>query len=152
MSDTKTAANTPNASFSDAEKAAMKEAVKEQKAASRRKGKDARAEGEQDVRARIADMPEPDRSMATRIHALVSEHAPDLMPRTWYGMPAYAKDGKVLCFFKAASKFGARYATLGFTDVAALDNGNMWPTEFGLALLTDAEEAAITALVKQAVS
>jgi hypothetical protein len=149
---TKSRTNTSEGTFSEAEKAAMKEVAKERKVASRRKGKDARAEGEQDIQAKIAEMPEPDHSMATRIHAIVSEHAPELMPRTWYGMPAYAKDGKVLCFFKAASKFGARYATLGFTDIAALDDGDMWPTEFALTALTPDVEARITALLKKAVS
>jgi hypothetical protein len=149
---TKTLTNTSEGTFSEAEKAAMKEAAKERKVASRRKGKDARAEGEHDIQAKIAEMPEPDHSMATRIHAILSEHAPELMPRTWYGMPAYAKDGKVLCFFKAASKFGARFATLGFTDIAALDDGDMWPTEFALTALTPDGEARIAALVKKAVN
>lgn len=155
MSDTtttKTRTNTSEGTFSEAEKAAMKEAAKERKAGSRRKGKDARVEGEQDIQAKIAEMPEPDHSMAIRIHEIVSEHAPQLMPRTWYGMPAYARDGKVLCFFKAASKFGARYATFGFTDIAALDDGDMWSTEFALIALTPDVEARIAALMKKAVS
>ena len=150
MTDSNTTA-TKDQAFSDAEKAAMKEAVKEQKAASKRKGKDLRAEGEKDIQAKIAELPDDEAAMATRIHELMTETAPDLMPRTWYGMPAYAKDGKVLCFFKPASKFGARYATLGFSDVATLDDGEMWPTEYAIAKLTGAEEQAFVALITKAI-
>ncbi|HET7567866.1 MAG TPA: hypothetical protein VFJ91_07740 [Gaiellaceae bacterium] len=128
--------------FTAEEKAAMKEY-----AAERKKGET----GEPDVLAAIAKMPEPDRSLATRIHELVRTAAPELAPRTWYGMPAYAKDGKVVCFFQNASKFKARYATLGFSDNANLDDGAMWPTSFALAELTPAVEKKIVALVKHAV-
>jgi uncharacterized protein YdhG (YjbR/CyaY superfamily) len=136
--------------FTDAEKAAMKERAKEQKA-EERMNKD-RAEGEKALLEKVAEMPEPDRSMAERIHKIVTASAPDLMPKTWYGMPAYARDGKVLCFFQAAVKFGARYATFGFNDTANLDDGAMWPTAFALKELTDAEEKKISALVKKAAS
>jgi hypothetical protein len=139
-----------NDGFTAEERAAMKERAKELKAAQR--GKATREEGEADVRAKIAEMPESDRVMAERIHALVMAAAPDLVPRTWYGMPAYSKDGDVLCFFQAAAKFKARYATFGFSDKAALDDGSMWPTGFALTKLTKADEARITALVKQAAS
>ncbi|MCB9140230.1 MAG: DUF1801 domain-containing protein [Caldilineaceae bacterium] len=135
--------------FTAEEKAAMKARAKELKAEARANQK--REEGEKDLLEKVAEMPEPDRSMAQRIHALVSEHAPDLWPKTWYGMPAYAKDGKVVCFFQSAAKFNARYATLGFNDTANLDDGNMWPTAFALKGLTASEEARIVALVKQAV-
>ncbi len=129
------------------EKAALKERLKEEKA--EREGKAA----ESDVLAKIAEMTEPDRSMAKRIHEIVKTSAPSLSPKTWYGMPAYAnKDGKVVCFFTAASKFNSRYATLGFNDDAHLDEGNMWPASFALKDLTPAEEAKIAALVKRAVS
>ena len=131
--------------FTDEEKAAMKERVQELKAAKNKE------EGESDVLAKIAAMPEPDRSMAKRVHAIVKANAPSLLPKTWYGMPAYAnKDGKVVCFFQAAQKFNARYATLGFSDTAMLDDGVMWPTSFALKELTAAEEARISALVKKA--
>jgi uncharacterized protein YdhG (YjbR/CyaY superfamily) len=136
--------------FADAEKAAMKERAKELKAEARINKN--RAEGEQAIREKIAEMSEPDRSMAERIHAIVTDSAPDLMPRTWYGMPAYAKDGKVVCYFTPAEKFESRYATFGFNDTANLDEGNMWPTSFALKLLTGAEEKRLGALVKQAVS
>ena len=109
-------------------------------------------DGEQDVLAKIAELPEPDRAMAERLHVIVKEAAPGLAPRTWYGMPAYAKDGKVVCFFQSAQKFKTRYATLGFNDAAHLDDGAMWPTAFALKALTAAEEARIAALVKKAVS
>ena len=129
------------------ERAALKERLKEEKA--EREGKAA----ESDVLAKIAEMPEPDRSMAKRIHEIVKASAPSLSPKTWYGMPAYAdKDGKVVCFFTAASKFNSRYATLGFNDIANLDEGAMWPASFALKELTPAEEAKIAALVKKAVS
>ncbi len=127
----------------------MKERARELKAAGAKKGK---ADGEGDVLAKIAEMPEPDRAMAERLHAIVKASAPALSPRTWYGMPAYAKDGKVVCFFQSAQKFKTRYATLGFSDKANLDEGAMWPTAFALTELTAAAEARIAALVKQAVS
>ncbi len=137
--------------FTDTEQAAMKERAKELKAEARA-NKD-RAQGESDVLAKIAEMSEPDRSMAARLHEIVKTSAPDLAPKTWYGMPAYAnQDGKIVCFFQAAQKFDARYASFGFNDVANLDDGAMWPTAFALKELTPAEEARIAALVKQAVS
>jgi len=136
----------PAGGFTAEERVAMKERAAELKA--QRSGK---ADGEADVLAKIAEMPEPDRSMAERIHAIVRATAPDLVPRTWYGMPAYARDGKVVCFFQGASKFKARYATLGFNDAASLDQGAMWPTSFALEQLTAAEERKIAALVKKAV-
>lgn len=136
--------------FTDAERAAMKERSKELKAEARA-SKDKEA-GEKAVLAKIAEMPEPDRSMAMRIHEIIKAHAPSLSPKTWYGMPAYAKEGKVVCFFQSAQKFNTRYATLGFSDAANLDEGAMWPTSFALMELTAAEEAKIAALVKKAVS
>ena len=136
--------------FTAEEKAAMKERARELKAEARR-GKN-RADGERDLLAKVAEMPEPDRGMAERLHAIVTAAAPDLEPKTWYGMPAYARDGKVVCFFQGASKFGARYATFGFNDTANLDEGSMWPTSFALKKLTRSGEAQIRALVKQAVS
>ena len=134
--------------FTAEERAAMKEHVREHKAAGRR----GKANGESDVLARIAEMRPSDRLMAERLHAIVTASAPDLAPRTWYGMPAYAKDGKVVCFFQSAEKFKTRYATFGFSDKASLDEGAMWPTAFALAELTAADEARIAALVKKAVS
>lgn len=129
----------------------MKERAREMKA-EERASKD-RAAGERDVLAKIAEMPEPDRSLAERFHAIVTANAPTLSPKTWYGMPAYAnKDGKVVCFFQAAQKFSTRYATFGFNDTANLDDGAMWPTAFALKELTTAEEARISELVKKAVS
>jgi uncharacterized protein YdhG (YjbR/CyaY superfamily) len=128
----------------------MKERAKELKAEERASKN--RAAGESDLLAKIAEMEEPDRSMATRIHEIVTETAPDLWPKTWYGMPAYAKDGKVICFFQAASKFSVRYATFGFQPDANLDEGNMWPASFALIELTPAEEATIAALVRKAAS
>ena len=133
--------------FTADERAAMKERAKELKAA--RSGK---ADGESDLLAKIAEMRGRDRTMAKRLHEIVKASAPDLSPRTWYGMPAYSKDGKVVCFFQSAAKFKSRYATLGFSDVAKLDKGAMWPTSFALKELTAAEEAKIRALVKKAVS
>jgi uncharacterized protein YdhG (YjbR/CyaY superfamily) len=137
--------------WTDEEKAAMKERAKEMKAEARAtKNRD---EGEKVLLAAIAKMPEPDRSMAKRIHEIVKSNAPDLMPKTWYGMPAYAnKDEKVICFFQAASKFNVRYATLGFQPDAKLDDGNVWATSFALIKLTASEESKIAALVKKAVS
>ena len=134
--------------FTDDERAAMKERARELKAAA--KGKATREEGERDVLAKIAEMPETDRVMAERLHAIVMRTAPDLVPRTWYGMPAYSKDGDVLCFFQAASKFKARYAMFGFSDKANLDDGAMWPTYYALTKLSPAEEKKLAALVKQA--
>ena len=136
--------------FTDEERAAMKERAKELMAEARANKQ--KAEGESDVLAKIAEMPTPDRAMAERLHAIIKATAPDLSPRTWYGMPAYAKDGKVVCFFQSAQKFNTRYATLGFNDVANLDDGAMWPTAFALTELTDTEEERIGALVKKAVS
>ena len=138
------ASGTASPRFTDEERAAMKERAKELKAG--------KADGEQDVLAKIAEMPERDRVMAERLHAIVKASAPGLSPRTWYGMPAYALNGKVVCFFQSAQKFKTRYATLGFSGAAKLDEGVMWPTSFALAKLTAAEEARIAALVKKAVS
>src|SRR6476660_10410212 len=135
--------------FTDEEKAAMREYARERKAASRPRGK---GEEESEVLAKIATMQEHDRIMAERIHAIVKANAPELSPRLWYGMPAYTKDGKVVCFFQDAQQFKSRYSTLGFSDKAALDDGEMWPTSFALRKLTAADEARITALVKRAVS
>ena len=136
--------------FTAEERAAMKERARELKA-EERANRD-RAAGEKDLLAKIAEMPKPDRAMATRLHAIVTASAPALWPKTWYGMPAYAKDGKIVCFFQSAEKFKSRYATLGFSDQATLDEGAMWPTSFALKKLTAAEEAKIVALVKKAVS
>ena len=138
--------------FTDEERAAMKERAQELKAERRRGSRAKKAEGEGDVLAKIAEMPPSDRAMAERVHAIVKASAPDLAPKTWYGMPAYAKDGKVVCFFQSADKFKARYATLGFSDRANLDEGAMWPTSFALRELTAADETRIAELVKQAVS
>ena len=132
--------------FTDEERAAMKERAQELKAEARK------ADGESALLAKIAEMPEPDRTMGKRLHAIVKASAPGLSPKTWYGMPAYAKDGKVVCFFQSAQKFKSRYATVGFSDEANLDKGAMWPTSFALKELTAAEEAKIGALVKRAVS
>ena len=129
--------------FTAEERAAMKERAKEAKG---------KSNGEGAVLEKIAEMPKPDRVMAERIHAIVTESAPELSPRTWYGMPAYARDGKVVCYFQSAHKFKARYATFGFNDAANLDNGAMWPTSFALKELTSAEEKEIRALVEKAVS
>ena len=136
--------------FTGEERAAMKERAKELKAEARANKN--RAEGESDVLAKIAEMPEPERAMAKRLHAIITASAPILAPRLWYGMPAYAKDGKVVCFFQSAQKFDTRYATFGFNDTANLDEGAMWPTAFALKELTAAEEKRIGALVKKAVS
>jgi uncharacterized protein YdhG (YjbR/CyaY superfamily) len=138
--------------FADEERAAMKERAQELKAAARRGPRASKADGESDVLAKIAEMPEPDRAMAERLHALIKASAPALSPRTWYGMPAYARAGKVVCFFQSAQKFKTRYATFGFSDEANIDEGGMWPTSFALKELTAAEEARIGALVKKAVS
>jgi len=136
--------------FTDEERAAMRERAKELKAEARANKN--RAEGERDVLAKIAEMPEGERAMATRLHAIITGSAPVLWPRLWYGMPAYAKDGKVVCFFQSAQKFNTRYATLGFSDTANLDDDAMWPTAFALTELTATEEANIGALMKKAVS
>ena len=136
--------------FTDEERAAMKERAQELKAAARA-DKD-KADGESAVLAKIAEMQEPDRAMARRLHAIIKASAPTLSPKTWYGMPAYAKDGKVVCFFQNAQKFNTRYATLGFSDAANLDEGALWPVTFALKELTAAEEVKIIALVKKAVS
>jgi uncharacterized protein YdhG (YjbR/CyaY superfamily) len=139
--------------LSDEELAALKETVRERKAEARRGSRaDKAAEEEAEVLAKIAEMPKPDRVMAERIHAIVKASAPDLAPKTWYGMPAYAKDGKVVCFFTAADKFKERYATFGFNAAANLDDGNMWPTAFALTKLTAADDARIATLVKRAVA
>ncbi len=134
------------------ERAAMKERAQELKAEARRGPRADKADGESAVLAKIAEMPEPDRAMGERLHAVIKASAPALSPRLWYGMPAYAKDGKVVCFFQSAQKFKSRYATFGFSDEANLDEGAMWPTAFALTELTGADEARIGALVKKAVS
>jgi hypothetical protein len=145
-----TAINKKVKGFTDEERAAMKERAQELKAAARA-DKD-KAEGESAVLAKIAEMPEPERAMGKRLHAIIKASAPALSPRLWYGMPAYAKDGKVVCFFQSAQKFNTRYATLGFSDTANLDEGALWPVAFALKELTATEEARISALVKKAVS
>jgi hypothetical protein len=149
-----TAVDKKSKRFTDEELAAMKERAQELKADARRgpRGKKDKADGEGDVLAKIAAMQEPDRAMAERLHAIIKATAPALSPKTWYGMPAYAKDGKVVCFFQSAQKFKTRYATLGFSDVANLDEGALWPVAFALKELTATEEARIVALVKRAVS
>jgi uncharacterized protein YdhG (YjbR/CyaY superfamily) len=131
--------------FTHEERAAMREAIRERRARPAGSG-----DGEKDVLAKIGEMRGSDRTMATRIHALVKAHAPGLSPRTWYGMPAYTRDGQVLCFFRCAAKFKTRYATLGFSDAATLDDGPMWPTDFALTEITPAEEARIVALLQRA--
>jgi uncharacterized protein YdhG (YjbR/CyaY superfamily) len=136
--------------FNDAEKAAMKERAREMKAEARA-GKD-KAQGEKDVLAKIAEMPEPERAIAARLHEIIKANAPVLSPKTWYGMPAYARDGKIVCFFQSAAKFQSRYPTIGFNDSANLDDGAMWPVSFALTALNAAEEAKIIELVKKAVS
>jgi len=141
-----TASNKKSKGFTDAEQGAMKERAQELKAEARK------ADGESALLAKVAEMPQADRALAKRVHAIVKATAPALSPKTWYGMPAYARDGKVVCFFQSADKFKSRYATLGFSDEANLDEGAMWPTSFALKGLTAAEEAKIVALVKKAVS
>jgi len=143
------ATDTTPGGFTDEERAAMKERARELKAARRGRGDKADEEG---VLAKIAEMPEPDRALAERVHAIIKANAPELTPKLWYGMPAYAKDGKVVCFFQGSSKFKTRYATLGFNDSANLDEGTMWPTAFALTTLTPDDEARIGTLVKKAVS
>jgi len=147
-----TATGKTSAGFSDEERAAMKERAKELKAAARRGPRAGKADGERAVLAKLAEMPEPDRAMGERLHAIITATAPALSPKTWYGMPAYAKDGKVVCYFTPASKFKERYATFGFNETANLDEGAMWPTSFALTELTPDVEARIAALVKKAVS
>ena len=158
MKDTQKAAKSTTAiekrskGFTDEERGAMKERVQELKAAARRGPRADKADGESAVLAKIAEMPKPDRAMGERLHAVIKASAPALSPRLWYGMPAYAKDGKVVCFFQSAQKFKRRYATFGFSDSANLDEGAMWPTAFALTELTAAAEARIGALVNKAVS
>src|SRR5687768_12021170 len=147
-----TASGKKSKGFTDEERAAMKERAQELKAAARRGPRADKADGESAVLAKIAEMPEPDRVMAKRLHAIIKASAPALSPKTWYGMPAYAKDGKVVCYFQSAQKFKSRYATFGFNDAANLDEGATWPTSFALTELTAADEARIGALVKKAVS
>src|SRR5436309_9364714 len=147
---TKAAAGKVSAGFTDEERAAMREYAEERKQAARRGRRADKADGERDVLAKIAAMGEPDRSMAERLHAVIKASAPALCPKTWYGMPAYARDGNVVCFFQSAQKFKTRYATLGFSDKASLDDGAMWPTAFAVTKLTAADEARISGLVKQA--
>jgi uncharacterized protein YdhG (YjbR/CyaY superfamily) len=157
MTDTQKSAKSATAStekfqgLTDEERSAMKERTGELKAEARRGRRASKADGESDVLAKIAEMPEPDRVLAERLHAIIRASAPALSPKTWYGMPAYAKDGKVVCFFQSADKFKSRYATFGFNDVANLDDGAMWPVAFALTELTAADEARIAALVKKAV-
>jgi uncharacterized protein YdhG (YjbR/CyaY superfamily) len=140
----KSSKNSSDSGFSAEERAAMKERAKELKAASNRE------QAEKDVLEKIAELPEPERSMVERLHALIKASAPDLAPKTWYGMPAYAKDDKIVCFYQSAQKFGTRYATLGFNDTAKLDDGDLWPTAYALKELTSEVEARISALVTQA--
>lgn len=157
MPDTKTtkrptvkAADRSKSVWSDVEKAAMKEGARERKRSARLSPEEERAAGEQEIAAKIAEMPEPDQSMARRIHALVTAVAPSLTPRTFYGMPAYARDGKVICFFQPKAKFKVRYATFGFQPDARIDEGTMWPASFAILELTPEHEARIAALVKKA--
>jgi uncharacterized protein YdhG (YjbR/CyaY superfamily) len=157
MTDTQKSAKSATASdekfqgLTDEERGAMKARTRELKAEARRGPRAGKADGERDVLAKIAEMPEADRVMAERLHAIVKASAPALSPKTWYGMPAYAKDGKIVCFFQAADKFKSRYATFGFDAAANLDDGAMWPVAFALTEVTAVEEARIAALVKQAV-
>jgi uncharacterized protein YdhG (YjbR/CyaY superfamily) len=151
-SESTTARNKKSRGFTPAERAAMKERAQELKAEARRGPGAGKADGENAVLEKIAAMPAPDRAMGERLHAIIKASAPVLSPKTWYGMPAYAKDGQVVCFFQSAEKFKSRYATLGFSDKANLDEGHMWPTAFALKELTAADEARIAALVKKAVS
>ena len=150
--DRTTATDEPAEGFTVEERAAIKERAQELTATKRRGGRAGKADEESTVLAKIAEMAEPDRAMAERLHAVITASAPDLSPRLWYGMPAYAKNGKIVCFFQSAQKFKTRYATLGFSDQANLDDGDMWPTAFALTELTATEEERIGALVKRAVS
>ncbi|MEU1665740.1 DUF1801 domain-containing protein [Streptomyces sparsogenes] len=158
MKGTRTAAKSTTATdekydgFTDEERSAMKERAQELKSATRRGSRAAKADPESEVLAKIAEMPEADRVLAERVHAIVKAGAPELAPKLWYGMPAYAKNGKVVCFFQSAQKFKSRYATLGFSDQAHLDDGAMWPTAFALTEMTPAAEARIGEFVRQAVS
>ena len=158
MSDTQKSAKTTTArnktyeGFTDEERSAMKERAKELKAPARRGSRGGKADGEGEALAKIAEMTEPDRGLAERLHAVIKASAPGISPTTWYGMPAYAKDGKVICFFQPAQKFKTRYATLGFSDKANLDEGAMWPVYYALTELTPADEERIGALVQKAVS
>jgi uncharacterized protein YdhG (YjbR/CyaY superfamily) len=158
MADTKSStkrkgsAGTSQKIWTNEERDAMQEIARERKAAARRDPGNERAAGEEEVRAKIAEMPEPDRAMAERVHALVTDTAPNLVPRTYYGMPAYAKDGKVICFFQNASKFKVRYSTFGFQPDARVDDGEMWPVAFAVTKLTAGVEARIAELVKKAAS
>jgi uncharacterized protein YdhG (YjbR/CyaY superfamily) len=158
MNDTKKSAKNTTATdkkfdgFTDEERAAMKEHAQELKTAARRDPRKAKADGESDVLAKIAEMPEADRVIGERLHDIIKASAPTLSPKLWYGMPAYAKNGKIVCFFQSAQKFNTRYATLGFSDQANLDDGAMWPTAFALTKLTPADEARIGALVKKAMN
>src|SRR5436309_4273283 len=147
-----TAIDKTSKGFTDEERVAMKERAQELKAAARRGARADKADGESAVLAKIAEMPEPDRAMGKRLHAIIKASAPALSPKTWYGMPAYAKDGQVVCFFQSAEKFKTRYATFGFNDTANLDEGSLWPVAFALKELTATAEARISALVKKAVS
>ncbi len=151
MAAKKAATKSTSKTFSAAEREAMKERASEAKAEA--KANRTRADGERDLLAKVAEMPPPDRALAKKLHAIVTRTAPDLMPKTWYGMPAWAnKDGKVVCFFQGASRFDSRYATFGFNDSAKLDSGDMWPTTFALRKLTAADEEKVAALVRKAVS
>ena len=157
MAERKPAKGTPKTArtstgFSDDERAAMKERAQELKAEARRGSRASKADGEGDVLAKIAEMRGTDRAIAERLHALIKASAPDLSPKTWYGMPAYAREGKVVCYFQGAEKFKSRYVTLGFSDEANLDDGAMWPTSFALTELTAAEETRIAGLVQKAVT
>jgi len=158
MEDTRKSAKSTTATgktfdgFTDEERGAMKDRAKELKATARHGPRAYKADGERAVLAKIAELPEPDRALAERLHAVIKASAPALSPRLWYGMPAYAKDGKVVCFFQSAQKFNTRYATFGFSDKANLDDGALWPTAFALTELTATDEARIGALVKQAVN
>jgi len=147
-----TARNKTYEGFTDEERSAMKERAKELKAPARRGSRGGKADGESEVRAKIAEMTEPDRGLAERLHAVIKASAPGISPTTWYGMPAYARDGKVICFFQPAQKFKTRYATLGFSDKANLDEGAMWPVYYALTELTAADEERIGALVQKAAS
>jgi uncharacterized protein YdhG (YjbR/CyaY superfamily) len=158
MTDTQKSAKNATASdekfqgLTDEERAAMRARTQELKTEARRGPRADKADGERAVLAKIADLPEPDRAMAERLHAIIKASAPALSPKTWYGMPTYAKDGKIVCFFQPAQKFNERYATFGFSDKANLDDGTMWPTAFALTELTAAGEARIATLVRQAAS
>jgi uncharacterized protein YdhG (YjbR/CyaY superfamily) len=138
--------------FTDAERAAMKERAQELKTSARGGSRGKRAADEQAVLAKIAEMPQPDRDLAERVHAVITASAPELAPKLWYGQPAYARDGKIVCFYQSAEKYSTRYATLGFNDTANIDDGTMWPTAYGLTGLTEADEARIGELVRRAVS